>query len=285
MNSNEEYENENQFKEQKRTKSIQYLTLCSSLMVSYIHNLHFISLLSYLLAIALILITLCFLSRKKEYCTSLILCVILSYCTSQMYLGQYYHLQLYLFFISLCLHHFAEYFFILNYHYDLLTFSSFLIDQSKEWGFAISFSIIECLVENYFFHWLKLNIFFIALGLICTLIGHVFRIGALFTGKTNFTHLIAYEKEPEHVLVTSGIYSLSRHPGYFGFYIWSVGTQIMCLNPISIIAFTLVNFAFFRNRILEEEQLLIGFFGQAYIEYMEKVPILIPCKPKYIISI
>lgn len=270
--------NVNLMKEQQTTKLIQYFTIGSSLIVSFIHNLNYCSLIIYLGIIAFVAIALCIFSRRKEYCTSLVLTAILSYCTTQIWLGNYYYLQLQLYLISLCIYHFAEYFFVLNYHYDLLTFSSFLIDQSKEWGMAIAFSVIEILIENHFFHFIKSNGLCISLGLICVVIGHFFRIGALFTGKTNFTHLISYEKKPEHILVTTGFYSLSRHPSYFGFYIWSVGTQILCCNPISIAGFTLVNYVFFRSRILEEEQLLIGFFGQKYIDYTKTVPILIPCK-------
>ena len=46
--------------------------------------------------------------------------------------------------------------------------------------------------------------------------GSVVRIAALFTAKHNFTHEIADEKKPEHVLVTEGIYKYVRHPGYAG---------------------------------------------------------------------
>ena len=108
-----------------------------------------------------------------------------------LYSNYYFNLQYHLYIISLVIYHFAEYFFVLEYHFDLLSFKSFLIDQSKEWILATSFSFIELIIENYFFHNVKVNLPFLIIGIIMMIIGHVFRIGALFTGKQSFTHLIS----------------------------------------------------------------------------------------------
>lgn len=54
------------------------------------------------------------------------------------------------------------------------------------------------------------------IGLLLTFGGSAVRIAALFTAKHNFTHEIAEEKKPEHVLVTEGVYKFIRHPGYAG---------------------------------------------------------------------
>ena len=184
-----------------------------------------------------------------------------------------YNLLIYI--ISICIYHIAEYISVLIYHYDKLEFASFLIDQSLEWGIAMVSSFIEYLIEVYFFDF-KFKKSFVFIGLLILIVGHVFRIGALFTGKQSFTHLVSYSKKQEHILITNGVYSISRHPSYFGFYIWSVGSQIMLVNPICSIGFTIVLYFFFKDRILDEEEYLIQFFGDEYIKYQNTTPILIP---------
>ncbi|KAJ0081656.1 hypothetical protein Patl1_10778 [Pistacia atlantica] len=70
-----------------------------------------------------------------------------------------------------------------------------------------------------------------------------------------FTHLIKIYHEEHHQLVTHGVYSFVRHPGYCGFLSWSVGTQIMLCNPISTIGFAII----------------VQFFGPKYDEYAQRV--------------
>lgn len=51
-------------------------------------------------------------------------------------------------------------------------------------------------------------------------------------------------------MVTSGMYTYLRHPGYFGWFLWSVGTQVLLCNPICAVAFAVVVRCtlFWRNR-------------------------------------
>ena len=55
-----------------------------------------------------------------------------------------------------------------------------------------------------------------------------------------------------------------------------MGTEIITFNPICFIIYLIVLFKFFDDRIKIEEELLIEFFGQEYIDYRNRVPILIP---------
>ena len=50
----------------------------------------------------------------------------------------------------------------------------------------------------------------------------------------------------------------------------------MLSNPVSIAGFAFASYMFFKERIPQEEVLLVEFFGQAYIDYAMKTPILIP---------
>ena len=186
----------------------------------------------------------------------------------------YYHLFLY--FITLCLYHYAEFFSELLFHFKDLQKDAFLVYQEKKWVISTVSSFIEYIIEMFFFQKYKdIKIFFI-LGLFMTIIGQYFRIAALFTGKSNFTHKIQMTKKKNHVLVKHGVYSICRHPSYFGFFIWSVGIEIMCINPICIIAFAVILFNFFKDRIETEEKILIRFFGMEYIKYRKNVGTLIP---------
>ena len=115
-----------------------------------------------------------------------------------------------------------------------------------------------------------------AFGFAILTVGHFFRIGAMFTAAQSFHHVVQDERAPTHTLVTSGVYQVVRHPSYFGWTLWAVGTQVMLLNPISIVGFSAASWFFFKDRIPYEEELLIEFFGEAYIEYALRTPIMLP---------
>jgi protein-S-isoprenylcysteine O-methyltransferase len=81
------------------------------------------------------------------------------------------------------------------------------------------------------------------------LVGLLMRLMAFYTAKANFTHLVQYEKKPSHVLVTDGIYKYLRHPGYTGFYYFSIGSMMFIGNPICFFAYAMVLYSFFKQRI------------------------------------
>ncbi|RYG66722.1 hypothetical protein EON64_09115 [archaeon] len=99
---------------------------------------------------------------------------------------------------------------------------------------------------------------------------------AMLHSRENFSHTIATSKNAQHELVTTGIYSRLRHPAYFGWFYWSVGTQCMLCNPFCTAAYAYFSWSFFKERIPFEEKMLHSFFGTRYREYAEKTPIGIP---------
>jgi len=276
------------FSKRKKIMKIHLLIIISSIpqiilgfcyFIIYLKtNYQLYLLIQILLFILLSIIILIFASYKErnQYLIGLSLSVIFSFSFSMIFFTNSIYYPLYLYFITLCIYHYTEFFSVLLYHFKKLNCEYFLIDQSLSWMIATIASFIETILETYYFNkYKKIKIFFI-IGLIMTIIGQIFRIGGIYTGKKNFTHKISYEKKKEHKLVTNGVFSLSRHPSYFGFYLWSIGIEIMCCNPICFIGFTFILFNFFKKRILLEEKLLIQFFGEEYLEYKKKVGILIP---------
>jgi protein-S-isoprenylcysteine O-methyltransferase len=139
-------------------------------------------------------------------------------------------------------------------------------------------AIAEYWLEWFFFGALHRPTPFFFLGLLVTVAGQLLRWVAFVHAGHSFTHLIEERKSQKHVLVTGGIYRFIRHPGYAGWFYWSVGTQIMLANPLCVIAFSLASWQFFRVRIAYEEELLETpeFFGDKYVQYKQVTPTFIP---------
>jgi protein-S-isoprenylcysteine O-methyltransferase Ste14 len=74
--------------------------------------------------------------------------------------------------------------------------------------------------------------------------------------------------QKEHTLVTSGPYSMIRHPIYTAMIFWSVGLALFTAN-IFFAAFAGVVILWTPPRIAKEEKMLIGHFGDAYLNYMK----------------
>ncbi|KAL1807548.1 hypothetical protein DCAR_0726926 [Daucus carota subsp. sativus] len=176
---------------------------------------------------------------------------------------------------SIAFFHVSEYTLAIIFHgKSNVTLKSLLI--SKNYLVAMIFSLLEYLVEIYLFPGLKEHWWISNFGLAMVVIGESIRKLAIITAGRAFTHQIKVDHEEHHELVRHGVYGFVRHPGYSGFLMWSVGTQIMLCNPISMVAFALVVWRFFSQRIPYEEYFLEQFFGSRYEVYAEQVPSGIP---------
>ncbi|KAE9586108.1 putative protein-S-isoprenylcysteine O-methyltransferase [Lupinus albus] len=172
--------------------------------------------------------------------------------------------------LAILFFHSSEYFLAISFHgRSSVTLKSLLI--SKHYLLAMIFSILEYAIEIVLFPELKEQWVISDLGLALIVIGEIIRKVAIITAGKSFTHLIRVYHDEHHQLITHGIYRFVRHPGYCGFFIWSVGTQIMLGNPISTIAFAAVVWNFFAKRIPYEEYFLRQFFGAQYEEYAKQV--------------
>lgn len=110
-----------------------------------------------------------------------------------------------------------------------------------------------------------------AAGFLLVIAGEGLRKAAMLTAAHAFTHDLARKKERGHRLVTTGVYSLMRHPGYAGFAVWAVGTQLVLRNALCAVAFAVAVSRFLRERLRAEEALLVGFFGAEYERYSRSV--------------
>ncbi|MED6138338.1 protein-S-isoprenylcysteine O-methyltransferase [Stylosanthes scabra] len=178
-------------------------------------------------------------------------------------------------FLAILFFHTSEYILAMAIHgRSNVALSSLLI--STHYILAMIFSLAEYVFEIVFFPHLKEYWVISNVGLALVVIGEVIRKLAILTAGHAFTHLIRIYQHEDHHLITHGIYRYMRHPGYSGFLIWSVGTQIMLCNPISVVAFAVVVWRFFARRIPYEEYFLRRFFKRYYVEYARKVGSGIP---------
>ncbi|RAL47702.1 hypothetical protein DM860_012327 [Cuscuta australis] len=183
--------------------------------------------------------------------------------------------QLLQMFVAIIFFHVSEYILVVSIHgRSNVTLKSLLI--SKNYMLAMILCLIEYLVEAHFFPTMKEQWWISNLGLGMVFTGEIIRKAAILTAGQSFTHLIKVKREESHKLVTHGVYRYIRHPSYCGFFIWSVGTQIMLCNPVSTVAFAGVVWRFFYERIPYEEFFLRQFFGAQYEDYAKGVPSGVP---------
>ncbi|XP_052082349.1 protein-S-isoprenylcysteine O-methyltransferase-like [Mytilus californianus] len=175
------------------------------------------------------------------------------------------------YFMALTFFHFSEYFTTAVANPKSLTLASFLLDHSREYTMAAVASWVEFMIELYFFPGLKHIHLISIIGLMLVVFGEIVRKGSMFTAKSNFNHYVQYVRRPGHELVTNGVYSWCRHPSYVGWFYWSIGTQLILCNPLCLVAYTVVSWKFFNERIQEEEIYLLNFFGEDYVDYKKNV--------------
>lgn len=185
------------------------------------------------------------------------------------------------FIANLSLFHFLEFYTTAFANTANADVSSFLLSSNGvAYNIAHTGALTECLLS----HWLLPasifprvihNILLFA-GLTFILVGQVIRTTAILQAGPSFTHIVAQRKKSTHVLITQGVYSVLRHPSYFGFFWWGIGTQLMLGNSICFLAYSVVLWRFFDRRIYGEELFLVNFFGKEYTDYRARTPTGIP---------
>ncbi|MBN2047837.1 MAG: isoprenylcysteine carboxylmethyltransferase family protein [Anaerolineaceae bacterium] len=82
--------------------------------------------------------------------------------------------------------------------------------------------------------------------------------------------------QPEHQLVTTGIYQHIRHPMYTGFILFCIGQFLLipawAAGPTALISFLPIYFL----RVAREEKMMLNQFGASYQNYMEQTGRIFP---------
>ncbi|XP_035698031.1 protein-S-isoprenylcysteine O-methyltransferase-like isoform X1 [Branchiostoma floridae] len=172
---------------------------------------------------------------------------------------------------ALSFFHFSEYIVTATYNPESLSLDSFLLNHSMEYGLAAIASWVEFGLEAWIFPDLKQVPFLHYAGLFLVVGGEFLRKAAMLTAKSNFNHIVQSKKADSHMLVTHGVYQLCRHPAYVGWFYWSLGTQVLLCNPVCVVGYTWASWHFFRERVEDEEVTLLNFFGEQYLDYMQRV--------------
>ncbi len=102
-------------------------------------------------------------------------------------------------------------------------------------------------------------------------IGLCFRFWAIIENK-NFNHYLG-KPIGDKIMCTTGPYALCRHPSYLGWAIFIIFWALAAGSGLGVALCVLACRKFFKDRINEEEKLLIDVWGKKYEHYKENTPI------------
>lgn len=172
------------------------------------------------------------------------------------------------FIAALSLFHFLEFYVTARYNTRAATVSAFLL-SSNGWAYNIAHgsAVVECLVSHLLwpgrstvgrllsvtepFYGSSISLLLV-LGFALTVVGQVVRTLAMSQAASNFNHHVQVEHKAGHTLVKHGVYRYFRHPSYFGFFWWGLGTQLVLGNVVCFFGYAVVLWRFFSSRIKRE---------------------------------
>ena len=82
---------------------------------------------------------------------------------------------------------------------------------------------------------------------------------------------ISYATAPLGEPMSKGIFTISRHPGYFGYFLACIGIGIACASWVFLLC-ALVWIVSWHFGVVEEELILLEKYGDAYREYINRTP-------------
>jgi protein-S-isoprenylcysteine O-methyltransferase Ste14 len=111
------------------------------------------------------------------------------------------------------------------------------------------------------------------IGVALFALGGALRLWPVFVLGHRFSGLVAIQ--PEHRLVTDGIYGVIRHPSYLGLLLTSLGWGLAFRSGVGLLL-TLATTIVVLGRISAEERLFASHFGAEYEAYRRHTARLIP---------
>jgi protein-S-isoprenylcysteine O-methyltransferase Ste14 len=111
------------------------------------------------------------------------------------------------------------------------------------------------------------------LGVLLYTAGGALRLAPVFVLRRRFSGLVAIQ--PEHRLVTSGLYGIIRHPSYLGLFVLMLGWGLAFRSGVGVVL-AVLSLAVLLARIQAEERLLSETFGAEYDAYRARTWRLIP---------
>ncbi len=115
----------------------------------------------------------------------------------------------------------------------------------------------------------------ISISCVIFLLGMLTMRSAILTFGMDYMAVVYLYFPEESEIQEHEIYSVIRHPAYFGGLLMGFGGLIFRLSVYSILMFLIV-YGVFRLQASREEKELVERFGDSYREYMKRVPRLCP---------
>jgi protein-S-isoprenylcysteine O-methyltransferase Ste14 len=82
---------------------------------------------------------------------------------------------------------------------------------------------------------------------------------------------ISFATAPLGEPLSKGVFAISRHPMYLGFFLAYVGIGIACASWVFLLC-ALVWIVSWQFGVVEEERILLEKYGEAYRQYMDRTP-------------
>jgi protein-S-isoprenylcysteine O-methyltransferase Ste14 len=111
------------------------------------------------------------------------------------------------------------------------------------------------------------------LGVLLYAAGGILRLAPVFVLRRRFSGLVAIQ--PEHRLVSGGLYGIIRHPSYLGLFVLMLGWGLAFRSGVGVVI-AVLSLGVLLARIRAEERLLSENFGAEYDAYRARTWRLIP---------